>query len=97
MPQPWEAALLALAAYRVFRVIGFDSIADRPRDWALERLDGKWELFITCPFCAGFWITVGWWLAWLAAGDWALLAATPWALHAGWLAVALVVDPELRD
>lgn len=62
VPEPWEYALLVLAAFRVWKLIADDRILDRPREWALEHLDTKrgrtkWEDFITCPWCAGFWIS----------------------------------------
>ena len=31
-PQPWTFALLALAAFRAFKLIADDAILDRPRD-----------------------------------------------------------------
>lgn len=63
--------LLSLAAWRVFRLLAEDTILDKPRrkllrlhkDWAKEG-DATGEdyreelgLFITCPYCAGFWIS----------------------------------------
>lgn len=91
IPEPWEFVLLALAVYRVFKLIAEDTILDRPRAWVLKRLSDTWDLFLQCPWCLGWWLSLAWWGAWLIAGDWALLAATPWALSA---VVALVT---LRD
>lgn len=59
---PWEFVLLALAAFRVWKLIADDEILDRPRDWIIERIDlgrgqTKWQDFIICPWCAGFWIS----------------------------------------
>ena len=34
------------------------------------------------PFCAGFYVSVGWWLAWVAWPHWSLVAATPVAVSA---------------
>lgn len=67
----WWFALLGLAAWRVFRLIAEDTILDKPRrkllrlseDWQEEGDDPgedyrfEWNLFITCPYCAGFWIS----------------------------------------
>lgn len=69
---PWWFALLSLAAYRVYRLLAEDTILDKPRR-RLLRLgtwqddDGEealpdeyreeWAIFITCPYCAGFWIS----------------------------------------
>lgn len=48
--------VMTLAAFRVWRLIGEDTILDRPRDWVIERSE-KLSDFITCPWCAGFWIS----------------------------------------
>lgn len=95
VPTWWEFFLLALAAFRVWRLLAEDTILDRPRAWLLG-LPPDWQegqrvpesyreelgKFITCPWCAGFWITLCWWGAWLLWPHWALVAATPWALNA---------------
>lgn len=100
-PGPWEFALLTLAVWRVWRLIAEDTILDRPRAWVLgvpgwlptgneTPPDGyreKLAVFLTCPFCAGFWLSVAAWAGWLASPHWTLLAAAPWALSA---AVGLV-------
>lgn len=57
IPSPWHFALLALAAFRLWKLIADDAILDPPRDWAMQRLDARWELFIVCPWCAGFWLS----------------------------------------
>lgn len=51
--------VVALAAYRIWRLVGVDTVFRRPREW----VTGKWgqdswatEL-VTCPWCAGSWIT----------------------------------------
>lgn len=94
VPSVWEALLLALAAYRTWRLLAEDSILDRPRRWLLHlgpdwQEDGDpvpddyrqpWAVFLTCVYCAGSWSAVGWWAAWLVFGDWALMFAVPWAL-----------------
>lgn len=82
VPDWWTVTLLALAAFRVFRLIGEDLILDGPRDRLTRRLGEKSELFILCPWCLGFWLSVGWWLAWVAWPHWTLVAATPWAISA---------------
>lgn len=67
----WLAfVLLTLAAFRVYRLISEDTILDRPRRWLLRmgdwREDGdpvpilyrrEWALFLTCPWCLGFWVS----------------------------------------
>lgn len=96
IPGPWEFALLALAAFRVWKLIGDDAILDRPRDWLLDRIEpddghGPWNYFITCPWCAGFWITLAWWGAWLIEPYAVTVAAVPFALSAavGYLGVGI--------
>lgn len=71
VPGWWQALLLGLAAFRVYRLIAEDTILDQPRRYLLRlgsdwQKDGdpvpdnyraKWAEFITCPWCAGFWIS----------------------------------------
>ena len=95
VPGPYVAILLAVASYRLWRLIAEDDIFDRPRRWILNL--GYWQEgepapdgyreklaeLITCPWCLGFWIALGWWGAWLWLEAWAVFAAVPWALSAG--------------
>jgi hypothetical protein len=78
--------ILALAVFRVYRLIAEDDIADRPREWLLDKLEEerleKLDKLITCPWCLGFWLSVLAWLAWLATPGWAVGLAFPWALSA---------------
>lgn len=98
IPDWYALALLALAAYRLWRLLAEDTILDRPREWSIHRLGEvggeKFSLFITCPWCAGFWVSVGWWLAWVAWPHWALVAATPFAISALVALIAVNLDPE---
>jgi hypothetical protein len=72
LPHWWWFVLLSLANWRVFRLLAEDTILDKPRrkilrlgDWQEE--DGvqnlpedyrfEWGIFLTCPYCAGFWIS----------------------------------------
>ena len=96
VPDWWSFTLLALAAYRTWRLLAEDEILDRPRRWAL-RLGEDWEkdgdpvpdnyrvdwgLFLMCPWCCGFWISIAWWAAWQATEKWTLVVAVPLALSA---------------
>lgn len=92
VPSFWPFALLALAAFRTWRLIAEDVILDRPRERLIRRMP-KGEEFITCPWCAGFWITVIWWLAWIAFPHWSLIVATPLALNAVMALIAARLDP----
>lgn len=85
IPSPWVFALLALASFRVWKLIADDSLLDRPRAQVLKRLDGKWELFLTCPWCAGFWISLGAYAGWIALGP------GRWATGELWLGAATVL------
>lgn len=66
----WWFLLLALATWRVFRLIAEDTILDKPRrkllrlgDWqedddtVPDEYREEWGIFITCPYCAGFWMS----------------------------------------
>jgi uncharacterized protein DUF1360 len=94
-PQPWEGVLLALAAFRIWRLIAADTIFDGPRKWIIglgyrwadgdpipKKYREHWGIFMECPWCLGFWISVVVWAAWLAVDDWAVGLAVPWALSA---------------
>ena len=94
VPNWWQFALLALAAWRIFELIAEDEILNRPRRYVTAKLPGKLEDFITCPFCAGFWIAVAWWVAWQIWPHGTLVVAVPFALSAGVVAAAKVLTPE---
>lgn len=64
VPSWYGLIVLALAAWRTFRIICCDTIFDGPRARLCARLGDKFTEWITCPFCAGFWISVAWWGAW---------------------------------
>jgi hypothetical protein len=91
---------LAAAAWRVFQLIALDEILEGPRRY-VTRLGKTWKkdgdpipkayreklaLFLTCPYCAGFWIALAWWGAWQMWPTETLIAATPWLLSAGVIA-----------
>lgn len=50
--------VMALAAYRLWHLVAEDTIIERPRAWLVKR-SAKLSDFITCPWCAGFWISCG--------------------------------------
>jgi hypothetical protein len=85
--------LVALAAARCWRLLAVDDIGDPIRvgmSRATERLPDRLRTSLQvgwfCPFCLGYWISLGWVGSALAWGDhWA------WQLAAGSLAVSYVV------
>jgi hypothetical protein len=96
IPDWYELLLLALAAYRLWRLLAEDDILDRPRRW-LVRLGSEWEKegdpvpanyraslaeFLTCPFCFGAWVALGWWGAWQIWPHATLVVAVPFAISA---------------
>lgn len=106
VPGWWEFALLAAAAWRCFQLIARDDILDRPRAWALgysgwsegqdlpKSYRAKWSEFIICPYCAGFWIVVVWWIAWQVTEHWTEVVAVPWALSAGLVGLDKILRSE---
>jgi hypothetical protein len=91
IPDWWVSLLIALAAFRTFRLIGYDTILDPVRNKVIKREqahdpEGKYrrelDIFMHCPWCLGFWITAAWWLSWLAWPHFTTVVAVPWALSA---------------
>lgn len=101
IPAWWQFTLLSLAAYRLWRLLAEDTILDGPRlrvyravGWNPESDDeppptyrAKLAIFISCPWCAGFWISLAAWGAWSWEPHWTLVACAPLAVSA---AVGLV-------
>jgi hypothetical protein len=108
IPSLWEFALLALAAFRVWRLIAEDTIFDGPRHWLVglgyrwadgdplpKRYREHWGIFLQCAWCAGFWISLLWWVAWLVWPHATVVLAVPWAISAVVALVAKNLDkPE---
>lgn len=101
IPSPYALVLLLGAALRIYRLIAEDTILDRPRAWVLRlphgwkdgdtvpaRYRSKIDVFITCPWCAGFWITLAWWAGWQLWPHATLVAAAPLAIS---MAVGLTI------
>lgn len=78
VPDWWEFFLLGLASWSTFQLAAHDDVLDKPRR-KLLRLGNEWKeagdpvpdeyrvewgLFLTCPYCAGFWISVAWLVTW---------------------------------
>lgn len=116
-PGWWTVVLLALAAFRTYRLAARDTITEPirgavtyPDEEAVTldhvpvdriRVVGEVELpkplrvyvstLLRCPWCLGFYSSVGWWLAWSAEPRWTLWIAVPWALS-GLLGLAAKLD-----
>ena len=87
-------AVLTLGVWRLWRILSTDTVLDRPRDWLLgtSQLTGgvvhyrraKLAEFVGCPWCFGWWLTLGavaawhWW-----SKDNTVLIAIPFAASAG--------------
>lgn len=77
-PSVYFFFLLGLGAWSTFHLLAHDDILDKPRrkllrlgkDWQKEgdpvpaNFRIEWALFLTCPYCAGFWIWAVWVVAW---------------------------------
>lgn len=106
VPDWWAVTLLALAAYRVWRILAEDSVLDGLRrrvlrmgdDWEKEGdplpPNYRWRLgnFVRCPACLGFWVALAWWIGWEINGKWALIFAAPFAISQAVL-IARKLDP----
>ena len=93
VPNWYALILLALAAYRVFRLLAHDTVLDPVRH-RLVRAESKQEEFLQCPFCLGFWISIAWWFAWIFSAHWTLVVAAPFAISAVVALVAVNLDPD---
>lgn len=90
IPEPWIFALLALAAFRVWKLLAEDTILDRPRAWLIR--SEKASEFLSCMWCAGGWCALLTWLAWLAWPHGVAVAAVPFALSAAVGVIAAVLE-----
>ena len=90
VPNWYGLILLGLAAFRTWKFIGDDTILDWPRDRSKElafKLGGPkakdyWETLLECPWCAGFWVSLGWWGAYELWPHGSLIAAVPFVISA---------------
>ena len=107
-PDWWQALLLTLGSWRIFHLLAFDDILDRPRRY-ITRLNKTWRQegdatgdsyreglasFLTCPYCLGFWIALYVWIAWLLFPTETLWAAVPLALNAGLIVAQRLLSSE---
>lgn len=93
VPHALELVILALAAWRTYRLLAFDVILQPLRERLIRRAEddgyvyvGEGEYrptldkFVHCPYCLGFWLCVAWWVAYLVWPHGAVWLAVPWAL-----------------
>lgn len=105
VPTLFQFALLCLAAFRLWRLLSDDDILDRPRRW-LMRLPRDWEegkpipvgyrnewaLFLTCPWCAGAWVSLITYIGWMFTIGNTPDSASDYFVAAGiWFAISAVV------
>jgi len=96
VPGWYALLLLALAAFRTWRLLAEDDILDRPRRY-VTRLGREWQeegdtipadyrmalgKFIGCSWCLGLWVALAWWGAWQVWAFGTEVTAVPLALSA---------------
>ena len=96
IPDWYVLTLLALAAFRTWRLLAEDDLTESARRY-VTRLGDKWEKdgdpvpenyrltlgkFIDCPWCLGFWLALAWWGAWEIWPHGTTVVAVPMALSA---------------
>lgn len=93
-PSLWATVVMALAAFRVFRLLSYDIILRGPRvRWVTHRAEGDGEIyvgpgkyraktdeFLHCPWCLGFWCCLVVWGAWLVWPGATVGASVPLAM-----------------
>jgi len=100
MPTPYEFLILSLAGYRWWRLIASDDATYRLRAW-LVRWDENvgvprrptMAAWLYCPWCSGFWWTLGWFGAWWL-WDGVLVIAAVFAASAVVGLIRSAIDPE---
>jgi len=91
IPSAWQAALLGLAVYRMWRIPGLDDLpgVNHARGWltGAYQMGDTWVYrrptlakMLACSWCLGWWMslaaTIGWW----ADAHWTLIVCTPFAV-----------------
>lgn len=88
IPEPWPAVVLALATFRITRLIGWDDLTAPFRGWVVGWSENgdherQWAFaLLSCPWCVGWWVSLLAALGWYASPHWAILVALPFALSA---------------
>lgn len=106
LPDWYGILLLGAAAWRTFQLVSNDDILDRPRNWLLglkewspgqkvpETYREKWGEWITCPYCAGAWVAVAWWVAFQISPRATYIVATPFAISMLVIAQAKILSRD---
>lgn len=105
VPDVYVLLLLALAAFRLWRLLAWDIITRPVRERLLHRRDGgdvtdssryrpHVDEFVHCPWCLGAWLGIAWWIAWLVWPRATVAAAVPFAISAVLALVASNLDEE---
>lgn len=106
VPGWYELVLLALASYRVWRLLAEDTVLDRPRAWVVG-LSG-WQAgqrtpvtyreslaeFLTCSSCFGFWVSVVWFASFQLWEHGTIVASVPFAISALLIGCAVVMSDD---
>jgi hypothetical protein len=99
IPRALPLLVLALAAWRTYRLISLDDLPllVRIRNWLVgaEFHGSRPPTFkrptladwLSCGWCSGLWWSVGWYAAWLEQSRYTLYAAAPLAINAAWMAL----------
>lgn len=92
IPAPLVLVVLALAAFRTYRLLAFDMVLRPLRDRVVGAhyppkrppfFDRSWLAdWLVCGWCSGFWWSLLWYLAWLAWPSGSLYGAVPMAVSA---------------
>lgn len=90
LPGPWEFALGALAAWRIWKLLADDDVLNRPRDWIEDR-SRFFEKLLACPYCSGFWVAL------FASTIWYEAEGIPWSWETGvsWLATTFALSAAI--
>ncbi len=89
---PWQFALVALAAWRTFHLLAYDTILNVwRRDYFFDNHPAI-ESFVQCPFCLGFWVALAWVAAFWLEPHWTLIVAIPFAVSAAVAMLQLIAD-----
>jgi hypothetical protein len=99
LPTWWEFTIASLAVYRLWRLLAEDDILEPVRRRVLRYVGwkvgdvlpadyrGRWAEFLSCPWCAGAWLSL------LATAVWAAVYGWPGVLPflATWFALSAAV------